>query len=594
MQSRAIKAICYTLVLALVSAVIPSPFVKQAEAQIMPIYQVGVVDFINESGVQGDVLARLATDAVVVEMSKTNRYDVGISRTQMKKDMDELDIHPPLTNVDLVRLGDKLGVDSMLQGSIKSVQLAGSGATRRASVTLVLQMIDQASGEIINGAIQTGTSSGRIGYNPDDDSLITEAINNAAYMSVKTLVDYIIPEATVMMNVGGNEVMLNKGIREGMKPGMRMIILRQKEIIGYIEVRTVSPTDCRAKVIKSMRGIQPEDKARTIFEMPAVASSLKSQPLPNAAPRGGSSKKGAFGKIVKTLIAVGAIYGLASMFSSGRGGEKAPGVGVGESPTILTWDPSKYGNGKDVLEYQILRDEFSAGADPVIAVRDPSAIDSGRADVFSIYGNTTGTPVSYYKLDTNPATAYSETSWVVPAEPYGTTHTYQVRVLYRLATTGTPTENNDAVTSVKYYYTPVSKVITATAIEPVLNSDIVEPAYDRTAAPPEILVDDLRDGYTNFTWNTKDGADIYYMSVEPVIPGTGPTWTSPHLYATGTTVSLTPSARSSLAQALNNSAYSDQTMKWYVYCRNQGDTSPAWNKGEKNMFVIGGTPPPAP
>ena len=87
MQTRAIRSLCYALVLALLSTIAPTPLCKPACAQLMPQYSVGVVDFINESGVQGDFLARLATDAVVVEMSKSNRYDVSITRTMMKTKM---------------------------------------------------------------------------------------------------------------------------------------------------------------------------------------------------------------------------------------------------------------------------------------------------------------------------------------------------------------------------------------------------------------------------------------------------------------------------------------------------------------------------
>ena len=280
MQCRVFKNVCYLLVIALVSAIAPLPLSTPASAQLMPQYQVGVVEFVNESGVQGDLLARLATDAVVVEMNKTDRFDIGNNtRTRIKTEMDALDLHAPLDKVGMIRLGEALSADAMLQGKITSVQLAGSGVTRRASVTLVLQMYDQASGEIVNGAVQTGYSSARVGYTPDDDALIVEAINNAAFLGVKTMVDYVIPEATVQNSVGGNQVMLNKGSREGMKQGMQMIVIRGKEIIGYLAVQAVSPTDCTAKVTKSMRGIQPQDKARAIFDMPAIGGSVRTEHL---------------------------------------------------------------------------------------------------------------------------------------------------------------------------------------------------------------------------------------------------------------------------------------------------------------------------
>ena len=128
MECRAIRSVCYALVVALVSMLLPA---MPARAQLMPTYSVAIVDFVNESGVMGNYLARIATDAVQVEMSKTSRYDVSvISRTQIKDEMDRLDIHPPLDKVNLVRLGEALTADAVLEGAVKSVQVTGSGPTR--------------------------------------------------------------------------------------------------------------------------------------------------------------------------------------------------------------------------------------------------------------------------------------------------------------------------------------------------------------------------------------------------------------------------------------------------------------------------------
>ncbi len=355
MQSRAVRSLCYSLVMALLATLLP-PFVRPACAQLMPQYSVGVVDFVNESGVQGDLLARLATDAVVVEMSKTNRYDVSITRTMIRKGMEDLGLRPPLTKLGLVRLGEYLEADAMLEGAIKSVQIAGSGPTRRASVSIVVQMIDQASGEIINGAVQTGHSSARVGYTADDNSLITEAINNAAFLAVKTMIDYVIPEATVMMNIGASQVMLNKGSRDGIKPGMRMIVLRQKEIIGYIDITSADPTDSYARVAKSMRGIQPEDKVRAIFEMPTVSMALKSEPLPTGAPSHGRMGGSAASKIGKFLVGLLIVGGLIAIFKGGTGTEDAPTASA-IGPLVIRWDPKLYSHGQGVAELQVIRDQ---------------------------------------------------------------------------------------------------------------------------------------------------------------------------------------------------------------------------------------------
>lgn len=586
MQIRAIRSLCYTLVIALLTTLMPAPFTQPASAQLMPTYSVGVIDFVNESGVQGDLLARLATDAVVVEMSKSNRYDVSITRTMMNAKMDELGLRSPLTKLDLVRLGEVLSADAMLQGAIRSVQLAGSGATRRASVTIVAQMIDQASGETINGAVQTGTSVARVGYTADDNALIAEAINSAAYLTVKTMVDYVIPEATVMMNVGESQVMINKGVRAGIKPGMRMIVLRNREIIGYIEVTGTSPDDAYATVLKSMRGIQPEDKARAIYEMPMVSSSLKSAPLPSGAPRKSHVGGGAGSKIAKFLIGIGVVAGLASLFVGGSGVSSAPKIGTGSNNLEFTWKPSLYNHGQNVHELQLVRDAVDAldgSIQPVAAIRDSSLWNLGRIDVAGLYGGAAGVAVTYNRLDLGASTP-TVVTWTVPPEPYGITHTYNLRAILR--TTGTA--GSDGPTY-KYQITKLGSQLRATAVEPVTRDRILTPFHG-----DPLYISQLRTGDTNLTWLASLGATQYQVVVEPIRPGSGPTWKSNIIYAgAGTEVSLSDVDRLDLARALDRPNYVDIEMRWRVEVRNEGDTSPLWTYPDQSqwpIFRIGGTP----
>lgn len=275
-ESKTIKTICCMLILAMVANFAPMA-IPSAQAQIVPSYALAVLDFANESGVQGELPARLATDATVVELGKTNRYDVGITRSQIKAEMDRMDLKAPLNRADIIRLGQELSVDAVLEGSIRSIELSGSGSSRAAKVTLIMQLIDQASGESINGAIQSGTSFSRVGFTPDDQSLISEAINQAAFLAVKQMTDYVIPEATIHMSVGSKGVILNKGIRDNIKPGMRMIVSRQKEIVGYILVTGASPIDADAEITKQLRGIRPEDKVKAIYELPIASKVIQTK-----------------------------------------------------------------------------------------------------------------------------------------------------------------------------------------------------------------------------------------------------------------------------------------------------------------------------
>ncbi len=595
MQIRAIRSMCYAIVASLVMSIVPpGAFIAPAAAQTLPTYSVAVVDFVNESGVHPELLARSATDAVVIEMSKTNRYDVGITRKQIKEAMDKLDLRAPLTKVGLVRLGEELSADAILEGSVKSVKLSGSGAGRIAKVQLAMQLVDQASGEATNGAVQNGVADAKVGFTGDDEVLIQEAIGNAAFLCVKAMANYTIPEATVMINMASNLITLNKGARDGIRPGMRMIVLRQREIIGYLQIQSVSPIDSVAKITKSLKGVQPEDRARAIYEMQVpVGSQIGRQAsLPYGPPPKTSSSKNAFEQAGKILLGIGLIYLLAQIFKSGTGSEGPPAINTGASPTIIKWDPTTFDHGKAVVETQILRDDFSDTAAPFKTLRDPSLWALGQTDMRPLYGGTAVRTVTYNAIDTSPSDTVTERTATIPAEAFGTTHQYMVRVLYK---TVIGTGDSAATT---YRYSGVSSPITMTVIEPVKVADLISPAFDPSGPVPEIQISDLKDGVINFQWARKDGGNVYYVVVSPIVPGTAATFSTLSfglIFESGPIVELPPAQRTALADFLTRSGIgTDTVMKWQVFTRNTSDTSPLFIGGAEGRFKLGEAPPPSP
>jgi hypothetical protein len=452
-------------------------------------------------------------------------------------------------------------------------------------------LVDQASGEIINGAVQTGQSSARVGYTPDDNSLIAEAINGAAFLCVKTMIDYVIPEATVMVNVGDDQIMINKGARDGIKAGMRMIVLRDKEIIGYIDVTSTSPMDAMAKVIKSMRGVQPQDKARAIFEMPTVSPTLKSAPLPSGAPSKSRVGGGSGSKIAKFLLGALIVGGLAAMFTGGRGVASAPGLSVKDELT-LGWNGTRYNYGNNLKELQIFQDTIAVAPTiaPFLVVNNKSVFAQGKADISWIFregsvGNAAARVVNYNDIALGSKSLTAGTySW--PAEGYGKTHTYQARAIVMTAsvdaTDGTPTYSYDT--------TNFGNGVKLTAVEPItrLRDNVEMPADNE-----QVYVSALRDGLVTLAWTSAAGATQYQVTVQAVEPGIGPVWHSSIIahYSGETsdaqTISISDSDRLALAAMLSGEAYKDKDIQWRVDARNQYDSAPVfWTEGDWNVFHV--------
>ena len=240
---------------------------RAAQAQLSRIPQVAVIDFGNLAASQtGGILGRQATDAVVVEMTRTGRFDV-TPRSQLSQQLQDLGLTPPLNNIGIRKLGQALGVDYVATGDINSITLTDS--PRRARVSLSVRLVDVASGELSNGAIESGQSNPPpAGFEPDDDPLISRAIRNAAYNVVQTVNNYTLPEATVIGIRPGGEVLLNRGQRDGITSGLSMVVIRGTDRIGTVRIATVGSTDSTAAVTDPGKGIRPEDRARAIFELP--------------------------------------------------------------------------------------------------------------------------------------------------------------------------------------------------------------------------------------------------------------------------------------------------------------------------------------
>lgn len=569
--------------------VAPGPAYAQAVAMT-----VGVVDFANESGVQGDLLSRMATDAVVVEMSK--RFDI-IYRSQLQQEMDNLGLKPPLSRIGLVRLGEAVHADAMIEGSIVSVQIGGQGGSRRAAVTLVIRLLDQTSGEVLNGAIQTGYSNPRVGQAGDDDTLITEAIENAAYLSVKTMVEYIIPEATVQSTIGENEVMLNRGSRDGMKRGMRMIVSRDREIIGYLQIKSVSPNDSLAVVTKAMRGVRPEDKAKAIFDMPAASKLSSDLGSPSGAPPASKRGSSIWKSAKNILIGVAAIYLGAKLFnkdgveSVGDTVAQATIDGGGQLAVEVSWDPKNLHRGKNVVEYQVFRNYE----------RDPVAVALPSQRVAVDYVRNLATDINFMRVDNVAHTAAAADATVQPLQP-GTSVTYYVAAVYVVNSFQSGGDDEDSSAQL-YYVTERSVAGQATTIQRIPREDMRISSGDGDVEDANNV--DLR--RVTFSWRSKRGADRYIIEVSEDANFTGNLrfW---ELSAPVETDSQSDGVWMSklVVQQLHDVFYKPvrQTLYWRIGARNSGDNpgpkpplgrpGARWIFGQTQEFTTVEAPPPLP
>ena len=256
---------------------------------------------------------------------------------------------------------------------------------------------------------------------------------------------------------------------------------------------------------------------------------------------------------------------------------------VRESPPLgqmeIGWDPTQYNHYQgEQKQLQILRDG--------LIYKVLSDVEASQFSSTSLLVTSSGQPyygsgvavytVGYNHLDETPTDSYAEVTANVNQEMFGTQHTYLVRAFHSqtLLSGATPVTE-------RFYYSGLGSPILATAIEPVKGSDVVWPLDGS-----DVLISRLASGQDRFEWQRKEGADQYYIKVEPVTPGAAPPWQSLAFNDSNYSIMLPMADQSFLAFLLNNPAYEWVDMRWRVYCRNTLDTSPGWVVGEQSVFTI--------
>lgn len=490
--------------------------------------EVAVVDFRNNSKMPNEMLATMATDAVVVELLRSGKFGV-TSADSLQAGMEALGykskedrtLKVAMTPSMMVRLGQELGgVDGVVHGEITSIKV--DSGKKKAEVRLVVRTLHVASGEWSNGAIATGMSNPRIGYSADQDTdLIIEAINDAARQAVESMVKYIIPEATIIGTFSPTEVLLNKGAQEGIKSGMEMIALRRSEtgedeVVGRIKITKLGDKDSHGTVVSTTRGLKPEDRVRAVYELPLETGKAQAKPLE------GKNRIAKGGKLLWGLIA---LVGLATLFKGG--GEQAEGVpGVvtmagktpdltsayGEGGILIAWNNPKGIRTTDIVEFHIWRDNMgnyipqtggdTANTGPVMNndyVTAPGI--SGPAGSFdhACIDTEVSRELSYSVASEDHAgldsASYTEQGFTI-----GTPHQYWLTCLYKRY--GTDSQGASVVT---YWETEGSYAGRATYLR--------RPECD---APGGIVASEYVDlSNITFSWRGCAGADQYVIEVSP-------------------------------------------------------------------------------
>jgi len=171
---------------------------------------IAVLPFENKGASKN--LGEIVLDKMTTVLVNQNRFKV-MDRAQLNKILEEqkLGMSGILDAATAAKIGRGIGVDAIVMGSVV--------LTQNGSVSIDARVIDTESARIITARdAYTGGS---------DIQSVKNAVENLAHALVKDLplVDGFV------IQVNGNQIMLDKGLTSGLKPGMKCIVYREgKEI----------------------------------------------------------------------------------------------------------------------------------------------------------------------------------------------------------------------------------------------------------------------------------------------------------------------------------------------------------------------------
>lgn len=248
-----------------------------AHAQILTpvsVQSAVVLDFDVVPGID-PVLGRKAADSVAVEMKSSGDFDV-VPRQRVEELVATVPgLFAPYTPPTARRLGEAAGASVVITGRIVGATITrGLNNVRTARVQLEMRQMDARTGDFINGAQPSAITIDQF-QELDDDVLMDQSLDKAAYDGVRQMRLYIPAEVTITSNLGNN-VELNRGLRDGVRSGQRYSVLRdhynparrvnERIKIAEIRINNVDNFESNSIIVDGGSvGIRIGDKARRIY-----------------------------------------------------------------------------------------------------------------------------------------------------------------------------------------------------------------------------------------------------------------------------------------------------------------------------------------
>ncbi len=214
-----------------------------------PKRKVAVIDFVNKTKYATGRLGNSASDIMVTELGKTDKF-ILIEREQLAKILKEqkLSMTGAIDAATAIQAGKLLGVDAMVTGSVsqfgvKSVTseaIFSQSKKQVAEAVVDVRLIDVETGQILYtdsgkgiASTTTGTFLGIGKSGGYDETLEGEALRAAVVQFVRNIVSQINekPWSCHIAEVAGTSIYLDAGKESGLDLGQELTVFRLGKVI---------------------------------------------------------------------------------------------------------------------------------------------------------------------------------------------------------------------------------------------------------------------------------------------------------------------------------------------------------------------------
>ncbi len=259
-------------------------FPMAAEAQAQPVVEsasVIVLPIQDTDGSVQSVVSQKATDALALAMEGSRQFLV-TSNMDLQRELDQLELTPPLSDAEQIRLGDRLAVDQVVTGEITHLRV--NDRTGQVEIGLAVGLLDVNTGEYLNGANISTTTKPIPGWHGEQSRVINDAVRDVADQAVSYILNNRVHEGFVTSVNNFGVATLNIGRDDNLEPGMEMLLLRpvwQKDLEEMVMVKvgrySVSEATARSsKIVPIGEGhATVADRAYRLYRGPERMNTLQ-------------------------------------------------------------------------------------------------------------------------------------------------------------------------------------------------------------------------------------------------------------------------------------------------------------------------------